>query len=97
MYCVYLLRSQSSPAQVYTGFTENLRQRLAEHNSGKSPHTAQYTPWLLETYLAFSDRLQAQVFERYLKTGSGIAFANKRLRNSSPTLAGEKCPSSRPP
>jgi len=44
MYYVYLLRSQSAPAQVYTGFTENLRQRLAEHNSGKSPHTAQYTP-----------------------------------------------------
>jgi putative endonuclease len=45
------------------------------------PHTAQHTPWHLETYLAFSDRLQAHASERYLKTGSGIAFANKRLRN----------------
>ncbi len=80
MFYVYLLRSQSSPAQVYTGFTENLRQRLAEHNSGKSPHAKQYTPWNFETYLAFSERSQAQAFERYLKTASGIAFANKRLR-----------------
>ena len=66
---------------MYTGFTENLRQRLAEHNAGKSPHTKQYTPWNLETYLAFSDRLQALAFERYLKTASGTAFANKRLRH----------------
>ena len=39
MFYVYLLRSQSSPEQVYTGFTEDLRQRLAEHNMGKSTHT----------------------------------------------------------
>lgn len=82
MFYVYLLRSKSHPQQVYTGFTEDLRQRLAEHNSGKSPHTSQYKPWILETYLAFSDRSQAQAFEQYLKTGSGIAFANKRLRFS---------------
>ena len=82
MFYVYLLRSESSPSQVYTGFTEDLRQRLAEHNSGKSPHTRQYRPWAVETYLAFSDRSQAQTFERYLKTGSGIAFANKRLRST---------------
>ena len=30
MFYVYLLRSQSSPERVYTGFTEDLRQRLAE-------------------------------------------------------------------
>jgi predicted GIY-YIG superfamily endonuclease len=90
MVYVYLLRSQSSPAQIYTGFTENLRQRLAEHNAGKSPHTAQYRPWHLETYQAFFDRLQAHAFERYLKTASGIAFANKRLRKSSPHQVGEE-------
>lgn len=84
MFYVYLLRSESSPAQVYTGFTENLRQRLTEHNSGKSPHTAQYRHWHLETYLAFSEKSRAQAFERYLKTGSGTAFANKRLRHSLP-------------
>ncbi|WP_395746323.1 GIY-YIG nuclease family protein [Prosthecobacter sp.] len=92
MYYVYLLRSQSAPRQTYTGFTEDLRQRLAEYNSGKSPHTSHFTPWLLETYLAFSDRSQAQAFERYLKTASGTAFANKRLRNSSSPPGGRKCP-----
>ena len=81
MFYVYLLRSQSSPDQVYTGFTEDLRQRLEDHNAGKSTHTKKCRPWRVETYLAFSERLQALDFERYLKTASGIAFANKRLRN----------------
>ena len=80
MYYVYLLRSQSAPAQVYTGFSENLRQRLAEHNAGKSTHTKRHLPWTLETYLTFSDRSQALAFEKYLKTASGTAFARKRLR-----------------
>ena len=80
MYYVYLLRSQSDPTQVYTGFTEDLRQRLKDHNSGKSVHTKRYLPWTLETYVAFSDRGQALDFERYLKTASGIAFSRKRLR-----------------
>ena len=80
MHYVYLLRSQSDPTQVYTGFTEDLRQRLKDHNSGKSVHTKRYLPWKLETYVAFSDRGQALEFERYLKTASGIAFSRKRLR-----------------
>lgn len=79
MFYVYLLRSQSDVSRTYVGFTEDLRQRLADHNSGKSVHTAKFCPWSLETYLAFSDRQQALDFERYLKTASGIAFARKRL------------------
>ncbi len=80
MFYVYLLRSETYPNQVYTGFTEDLRRRLEDHNAGKSAHTAKYRHWILETYVAFSDRTQALDFERYLKTASGIAFANKRLR-----------------
>jgi hypothetical protein len=37
-------------------------------------------PWQLITYTAFSDVKKAVAFERYLKTASGRAFANKRLR-----------------
>jgi putative endonuclease len=80
MFYVYLLRSQIDSARVYTGFTEDLRQRLSDHNDGKSSHTSKYRPWDLETYLAFSERAQALAFERYLKSASGIAFSRKRLR-----------------
>jgi len=31
------------------------------------------------TYVAFSDKQKANVFERYLKSGSGHAFASQRL------------------
>jgi predicted GIY-YIG superfamily endonuclease len=80
MFYVYLLRSEIDPRRTYIGFTEDLRQRLKDHNAGKGLHTARHRPRRIETYLAFSDRERALEFERYLKTGSGNAFANKRLR-----------------
>jgi predicted GIY-YIG superfamily endonuclease len=52
---------------------------MAKHNEGGSPHTAIYKAWSLVNYLAFSSRQQAANFEAYLKSGSGRAFAAKRL------------------
>jgi len=79
MHYVYLLRSQSSPKQTYVGCASDLKERLEVHNAGDSPHTSKYVPWQLVTYMAFSSKEQAYSFEAYLKTGSGQAFANKRL------------------
>jgi len=79
MYYVYLIRSIPRPDQRYVGFTEDLRIRLKNHNNGGSPHTSKYRPWKLVTYLAFSTKEMALAFEHYLKSGSGHAFANKRL------------------
>ena len=79
MFYVYLLESMSTPGQRYVGFTTNLKQRFDDHNAGKSSHTTKFKPWRLVTYIAFSDRANAENFERYLKSGSGHAFANKRL------------------
>jgi len=79
LHYVYLLTSLSVPSKRYVGITSDLRSRVVEHNSGKSAHTAKYRPWRLVTYVAFSDRRQAESFEAYLKSGSGHAFARKRL------------------
>lgn len=79
MHYVYLLRSAADPTRRYTGVTSDLKARIGEHNAGKSPHTAKYRPWELATYIAFSAREQADAFERYLKSGSGHAFAKRRL------------------
>jgi predicted GIY-YIG superfamily endonuclease len=79
LHYVYLLESLGNPSKRYVGVTSDLPGRLVEHNSGKSPHTSKYRPWKVATYIAFSDRLQAEAFERYLKSGSGHAFARKRL------------------
>ena len=76
---VYILRSIGQPGQRYFGITSNLRHRLADHNAGKSPHTAPFRPWILETYVAFTDHKKAAAFERYIKQGSGWAFAKKHL------------------
>ena len=76
---VYLPQSESFIDQRYVGVTSDLRNRLAEHNAGKSPHKSKYAPWRLVTYFAFSDDRKAETFERYPKSGSGQAFARKRL------------------
>jgi predicted GIY-YIG superfamily endonuclease len=79
MYYVYIIRSRSDPRQLYFGASEHLKDRLAGHNAGKSPHTAKFIPWELECYFAFPEKQQAYDFEKYLKSHSGRAFASKRL------------------
>ncbi|NHK26693.1 GIY-YIG nuclease family protein [Parvularcula flava] len=79
MYYVYLIRSTSSPDQKYVGFTEDLQQRLKAHNAGQSKHTAKYIPWKLVSCHAFDSKEKALAFEKYLKSGSGQAFAAKRF------------------
>lgn len=79
MFYVYILRSVSTPSQTYKGFTEDLKARLREHNAGRSKHTAKHAPRELVSDVAFADRRKAQEFEHYLKSGSGSAFARKRL------------------
>ena len=79
MYYVYLIQSKNFPNQRYIGYTEDLKQRLKEHNAGMSTHTKKYAPWDLITYVAFSNKYAALDFETYLNKGSGHAFANKSL------------------
>lgn len=80
MYYVYIIKSINQPNRYYTGRTSNVSRRLAEHNSGKSYHTSKYKPWELVCYTAFADENKANQFERYLKTGSGVAFSNRHFR-----------------
>jgi putative endonuclease len=79
LYYVYLIESFSAQGQRYVGITTDLKQRLQEHNAGKSSHTSKFRPWKLTAYIAFTDRAKADAFERYLKSGSGHAFASKHL------------------
>ncbi len=79
MFYVYIISSIQKPDEIYTGFTEDLQQRIEDHNSWKSPHTSKFIPWKLLFYSAFQDKQQALNFEKYLKTASGVAFRNKRL------------------
>lgn len=75
---VYILETHDSE-HFYIGITDDLRARLARHNAGEVTHTAKYLPWRMKTYIAFGDEARAAAFEKYLKSGSGRAFARKRL------------------
>ena len=79
MHYVYLLRSLADVRQRYVGLTGDLRARLNAHNTGSSFHTAKFRPWKLVAYIAFADKTRAAGFERYLKSGSGHAFAERHL------------------
>ena len=69
----------------YIGVTDDLAARLIKHNEGGVPHTVKWRPRRIKTAAAFRARNRAAEFERYLKTGSGRAFAKKRydVRSSS--------------
>jgi len=76
---VYLIESVHHPMERYVGHTDDLKTRRTDHNRGGSPHTAKFAPWHLVSYHAFANPKKAHAFERYLKSGSCRAFANRRL------------------
>lgn len=76
---VYIIQSLEYRERYYVGVTADLRSRLKKHNAGEVSHTSKYAPWEIKTYIAFSDEKRAFVFEKYLKSPSGRAFAKKRL------------------
>jgi putative endonuclease len=67
------------PNRFYIGITDNLDQRLKDHNAGKVPHTSKFAPWRLMVAVNFLEKSKAQAFEKYLKSGSGRAFAKKHF------------------
>ena len=76
---VYVLRSNRDPARYYIGLTANVAARLEVHNSGGSVHTAALRPWQLVTAVEFANETSAVAFEKYLKSGSGRAFAKRHF------------------
>jgi len=79
MFYTYLIESLSRHEQHYIGYSTDLRQRLADHNVRKSPHTSKFAPWKIKLYVAFETIEQAQHFEQYLKSGSGHVFAKRHF------------------
>jgi hypothetical protein len=73
-------KSNSDPTRYYTGIDGNVRRRLAEHNAGGCRHTSRWNPWRVLVVVAFASETRALHFERYLKSGSGCAFAARHFR-----------------
>ncbi len=76
---VYLLQSLSDSRKRYVGITADFQKRLKEHNAGQSSHTAKFRPWEPIVTIRFENDRNAERFERYLKSGSGHAFAKRHF------------------
>jgi putative endonuclease len=74
---VYFL--ETSNKDIYVGSTNDLRRRFRSHQSGHVSSTKDYLPVLLKSYVAVETEAHARRLEKYFKSGSGKAFANKRL------------------
>ena len=79
MIFVYLLQSEVDASKYYVGISNDPVRRLDEHNGGTSIHTNKYRPWKVMVTVGFADAAKATAFERYLKSGSGRAFAKKHF------------------
>jgi len=76
---VYVLKNPDATPHFYSGLTSDPRRRLDDHNAGRCPHTVRHRPWQLHVVIEFPDEPRAIRFERYLKSGSGRAFAKRHF------------------
>jgi putative endonuclease len=77
MHYVYML--QDDKKKSYVGYSHDLKRRLYEHQHGDVDTTSLYREAKLLWYCAFVNKKKALDFEKYLKVGSGHAFAKKHL------------------
>jgi putative endonuclease len=63
----------------YTGCTTDFERRLAVHKAGNVKSTQLRLPVSVILKVIFYDKYKAFAFEKYLKSGSGIAFSRKHF------------------
>jgi putative endonuclease len=78
MYYVYILKSLVDDSK-YIGITQDLKNRLKEHNANESKYSSSKSPYKIIWYSAFTKRDIAYKFEKYLKSSSGHAFTKKHF------------------
>jgi predicted GIY-YIG superfamily endonuclease len=77
---VYIIKNANNPPEYYTGLTSDIDARMHAHNQRNGHHTSGRGPWALDVLIEFADEARAVRMERYLKSGSGAAFARRHLR-----------------
>jgi putative endonuclease len=78
---VYVLLSLKDD-KFYIGFTNDLKRRLKEHNSGKNISTKSRRPLTLIYYEAHLSKSDAERREKYFKTTKGKSTLRQMLRES---------------
>lgn len=80
MYYTYILQSKKDK-QFYTGYTNDLKERLESHNNGKITSTRNRLPIKLVYYEACLNQQDATHREKYLKTAWGKRYIKIRLKD----------------
>jgi putative endonuclease len=75
MYYVYILLNEAK-SRTYTGVTDDVNKRLAEHNAGKVKSSQPYRPYKVIHIESFETLKEARQKEKYYKSTSG----RRRLR-----------------
>ena len=81
MFYVYVLLSLKDK-KFYIGFTNDLKRRLNEHNSGKNISTKSRIPLKLIYYESHLSKADAERREKYFKTTKGKSALKQMLRES---------------
>ena len=81
MFYVYVLLSLKDK-KFYIGFTNDLKRRMKEHNSGKNISTKSRLPLELIYYETHLSKADAERRERYFKTTKGKSTLRQMLRES---------------
>jgi len=82
-YYVYALNAEKDN-RIYVGLTKDVKQRLKEHNSGKTFSTKGYRPWTLFYVEEVNSVSDARLREKKLKSGSGKDFLKQQLNRNRP-------------
>lgn len=77
MWTVYILKCSDNT--YYVGCTSNMDDRITRHRQGDVNYTSTRLPVEIVHQSLFLHKYKAYEFEIYLKSGSGRAFAKKRL------------------
>ena len=80
MHYVYVLQS-AKDGNLYTGYTADLRQRVADHLAGRVCSTRCRRPLQLIYYEAYLSAKDAKSRELFLKSSSGKRFIRRQLRD----------------
>jgi putative endonuclease len=78
MFFTYVLYSNNFH-RFYKGHCEDLKQRLKEHNAGKTASTKSFIPWKIIYFESFEILENAIKREKYFKTAAGRRFLKKVL------------------
>ncbi|OJI08957.1 MAG: excinuclease ABC subunit C [Candidatus Vogelbacteria bacterium CG10_big_fil_rev_8_21_14_0_10_49_38] len=78
MFYTYVLRSLKDD-KLYVGWTDDLKNRIKMHSSGKVIATKDRLPFKLVYYEACLIEKKAIEREKYFKTGFGRRYLNNRL------------------